>query len=500
MAVAPNLGDAIYWLGKLEMELDERVPDMEKWDNFYMGKHPLPFLTRTHEAKMNNEFAEMLDQSKANFMRLVVDAVEERMRIEGYRASARASATTDSRVWEIWQANNMDSESQAGMLEALVKGVSYLSVWKPEGRKGDPVLALEDPTQCIVGYEPGTNFRKRAAALKIWRDDVTGRSRANVYLPDGIYKFVAGEENEKQPEMVVGATGPQDDFGITDSAGSVRFDLTSAAPTAGRWQYLENDFVTNPIGVVPIVPLRNRPRLRLEGETEISDVTHIQTQINGFLFLLALAGYFGAHKQRWAIGLTIMNDKQGKPVEPFRTAIDTLWVNENPEGKFGEFAQTDMTGYLKSIEQKVQHIAVITRTPRHYLLPEGQEPSGDSIRSAESGLIHKVKRKQRPFGEGFEEALRLAQLFDGKKDVSVDAEIVWTDPSSQSDAEITDAAIKKWQLGLITHAQALEDCGYSQTQIAKMMDELGEVKPPAPAPDPAPDPDPTLEVVANGNG
>jgi hypothetical protein len=123
---------------------------------------------------------------------------------------------------------------------------------------------------------------------------------------------------------------------------------------------MDDFFAKNTTGVVPIIPLRNRGRLLVEGESEISDVTAIQNQINGFIFLLALAGYFGAHRQRWAVGLKIMVDDAGKPVEPFDTAIDRLWQTENPEAKFGEFSQTDQGGYIKSIEQKVLHIA----TPR----------------------------------------------------------------------------------------------------------------------------------------
>jgi hypothetical protein len=89
-----------------------------------------------------------------------------------------------------------------------------------------------------------------------------------------------------------------------------------------------------------------------------------------------------------------MYDEQtGKPVEPFDVAVDKLFVSENPNAKFGEFDATDLDGYIKAIDQKVQHLSVISRVPKHYLLPEGQEPSGDAIKSAESGLVKKVEKK-----------------------------------------------------------------------------------------------------------
>jgi len=51
----------------------------------------------------------------------------------------------------------------------------------------------------------------------------------------------------------------------------------------------------------------------------------------------------------------------------------------------------------------------------------------------------------------------------------VDSEIVWGDADTPTEAETTDATIKKYQANLISKEQALEDLGYTQTQIARMM-------------------------------
>ena len=442
----PDAQSPLWWLSKLESELATRQPYMQMFDNYYKGDHPLPFLTQAHDSKMHSEFRKLLDDSRANFMRLVVDTVEERLLVEGFRLSAEEDPVADKPSWDIWQANKMDAEAPAAFIEALVKGVSYLSVWA-----GDPYpsIAVEDPTQTIVGYVPGSNFRQRAAALKLWLDDWTGLLRANVFMPHGIYKYQAK---------------PVSDTGPATQAGAAVSGLEKP-----RWVYIDGEsIVKNPLGIVPIVPLRNRPRLLCEGESELSDVHRIQNQINGFLFLLALAGYFGAHKQRWAVGLTIMEDeKTGKPKEPFDVAIDKLWVAENSETKFGEFSATDLTGYIKAIEQKVTHIAVTTRMPKHYLLPEGQEPSGDALRAAEAGLVKKVERKQRPFGEGLEEAIRLARRFAGEPDSPVDSEVVWADAQTDSMAVVTDAVMKQFAAGLIPLEAAQELLGFSQTQISR---------------------------------
>jgi hypothetical protein len=443
----PDPGSPLWWLVTLEQRLLRRQADMLMFDRYYRGEHPLPFLTRAHDAKMRDEFRRLLEESRSNFMRLVVDATEERLGVEGFRLSGERDPVSDEKSWEIWQANDMDSQVQTAFLESLIKGVSYLSVWKDDDSDKYADIYVEDPLQTIVGYEAGSNYRRRACALRIWLDDLTGMRRANVYLPNGIYKYEAPAEF------------PQN---LTPS-----IEQQILIP----WVEREDDFVRNPLGIVPIIPLRNRPRLLVEGESELADVYRVQNQINAFIFLLAIAGYFGAHRQRWATGMTLM-EKDGKPVEPFNVAIDRLWQNENPDAKFGDFAETNLSGYIESIEQKVLHIAVTTRTPRHYLIQQGQSPSGDAIQSAESGLVKKVERKQRTFSDGLEEAIRLARMFQGETDFPVDSEIVWDDPQSHTPGTITDAVVKQWASRMIPHATALERLGYTQTQIRRILQTL----------------------------
>lgn len=425
-------------------------------ENYYLGNHPLPFLTESHQSKMIDEFRRLLEESRSNFMRLVVDVVEERLQVEGIRLSA-GDDSADEASWRTWQANQLDAESQVAFSEALVKGVSYLSVWD-EGPGGSASIAVEDAAQTIVAYAPGSP-NERVAALKVWRDEWAGLERANVYLPDGIYKFQRKSQTVEEPGTQQSISNSQDSRAL-------------------RWEELSREFVRNPYGVVPIVPLKNRPRLRCEGESEIADVVAVQNQINGFLFLLALAGYVSAHKQRWATGLAIM-EKDGKLVEPFNAAADRLWVSTDKETTFGEFSESSLDGYLKAIDQKIQHIATTTRTPRHYLEQEGQSPSGDALESAESGLVKKVEKKQRTFGEGLEEALRLAATIEGRDAKDMTSEIVWADPRVRTEAQVVDANVKLWQAKMISWRQACENIGMTQSQIDRMLADFDGTPPEA---------------------
>ena len=415
---------------------------MVLYEKYYIGEHPMPFITRRDRARMIDEFRRMMEVSRTNFMRLVVDAVEERLKVEGFHVGD--SDQRDGAAWEIWEANDMSAQFNVAAIESLIKGVSYLSVWEDLDNDGYADIAVEDALECIVAYTPGSNHRHRDAALKIWHDEWTGRDRANLFLPDRVYMY---ERETKAP----------------DSALVLPWRAAVTATREMDWKPL--DEVENRFGVVPIVPLRNRPRVLVEGESELADVYRIQEQINGLTFLLMLAGYMGAHKQRWATGLEIMQDAAGNPVEPFNPSITRIWQAENPETKFGEFSETDLSNYIKAIEQNVLHIAVTTRTPRHYLIEQGQSPSGDAIKSAEAGLTQKVARKQRVFGEALEEVIGLARGLEGEGTTATESEVVWGDAAIRTEAEITDAAIKKYQAELIDRRQALEDIGYTPQQI-----------------------------------
>lgn len=441
-------GSPWWWLDVLERRQMMRRADLQRMERFYRGDHPMPFLTDAHRGKMRDQFKQLLNESQSNFMRLVVDVVEERLAVDGFSTGDDAA---DAKADDIWTANDMESASQVAFLEALVKGVSYLSVWPDQDGDGQPDIRIEDPLETIIAYAPGTAMRQRDAAAKFWLDDLTGDARANVYLPDRIVRF-RGAGSILAPSTTVTAANALD---------------MEASST--RWEMLQEDGeVHNPAGVVPIVPLRNRPRLLLEGESELADVWKIQQQINGFLFLLALAGYFGAHKQRWAVGLTLHEDANGKPMEPFDVAIDRLIYSENPNSKFGEFKETDLEGYIKAIEQKVLHIAVTTRTPRHYLIQQGQSPSGDAIRSAESGLVKKVLRKQRTFGQGLEEVMRLARVLAGEKKPPR-SEVMWARPQTDVESALTDAVLKQFGANLIDQHTALTKLGYTKSEAAAII-------------------------------
>jgi hypothetical protein len=416
-------------LAKLLGQLDRDKPTLVKYDKYYRGEHGLVFASK----KWVGEFGKQLAGLRDNWMELVVDAVDERLNVEGFRFGDDTAADKDA--WRIWQHNQLDSDSQIGHSEALIFGRSYVMVWPNSARPEMPTITVESPLEVYVAHAPGDR-RRRVAGVKKWIDE-DGVTCATLYTPTLVWKFKQQNNTEKWVPRRVG---------------------------------LEDWPLKNPLGEVPFLSLRNKPRLLGDGVSEIDRVIPLQDAVNDLLRKMLLAAEYSAYKQRWATGIEIPEDADGNPVEPFDAAVDRLWTNEDKDGKFGEFGETDLSNYTKAVEMVVQHIASQTRTPPHYFYLSGQFPSGESVKSAETGLVAKSRRKMRHFGETWEDVIRLAFKAAGNDDraAATHSETIWADPESRTEGEHVDATMKKKTLA-VPLQQLWSDLGYSPTQIEAFM-------------------------------
>jgi hypothetical protein len=421
---------------RMEVQLIQRKATIDQLNDYYRGDHPLPEIPfrKDTQARYKQKYLQLLKKSRSNWMQLVVDAEAERMEILGFRFGD--SAEGDKEAWQMWQRNLLDASSEQVHTESLKSGVSYVSVW-PDDR-GQPLLVPEQPAEVVVVTNTA-NRRQRLAGLKRWRDTVTGDWFATVYLPDALWKFVKkvssdGSEGSWQPRRVPGEEWP----------------------------------LPNILQEVPIVPFPNRPDMKGRGYSEIAGVTDIQDRINATLFGRMLATEYAAAPQRWVTGMQLEEDDQGNPKLPFEVAFDRVWVDGNPETKFGQFDESDLAGYIKGVEQDIQHLAAITRTPPHYLLGQsGAFPSGESLKSTETGLVAKTTRQERYYGESWEDVVRLGfKVLGDDRQNDLEAETIWKDPEARTEGEHVDAALKKRGIN-VPDRQLWEDIGYTPRQIAR---------------------------------
>lgn len=458
-----QIGGPAWWLHRLVGLLLLDRPRMLLMDRYYRGNHPCPTLP----GELQAEYRRMLIQAQSNFMGIVVDAPAERINLQGFRMRGDEDGDTDA--WGWWLDNGMDVDANLSIVNALSMGRGYMLVEKHPGEDTARVQ-IEDPRMAMVEMDP-TNRQRRAAGLRLWNDDWTGQIMADVWIDqDTCYHFATRADQVLRSELWPQPWQPA--FPIDDIEVR-RIDLTlreEPAATLTEWcgGWVALDYDRTGIGDVPLVPLVNRPSTlkNPDGESEIDDVYLTQARINEMIFNLSLAAWTAAYQQKWATGIDIpINPETGEPVQPYKSAVDRLFADTSTDAKFGAFPATDLKNYIAAIDNDVQHIAVQTRTPRHYFLQQGQSPSGDAIRSAEAGLVAKVLEKQRLYGRAFAEVIRLRDALSGETPRPM--EVVWGDPEFRTFAELVDGVIKLTASQLIPRRVGQEMIGQSPSEIER---------------------------------
>lgn len=397
-----------WWVARLHKQLTERQPALQELQDYYSGEHPLPHL----QEKARREFRRLLKMARANYMQLVVDAVVGRLQVMGIRMSSTEDAP-DVRAWDIWQANRLDADSRLVFAESVKLGTSYMLVEPNKADPSMPIITPEHPSQTIIEYRPGSR-RIKAAGLKSYLDDWTGDLMATLYLPGRVYVYSAPHRE-----------------GILD----VRWELKDEGP--------------NPLDEVPLVEYANRPQMLEPGTSEIAGVTDIQDRINKTLADRLMTQEYGAFRQKWATGIEIPLDENGRPVEPYKAAVDRLFTNENPDAKFGDFNATDLTPLLSAVRDDIKDVGAISSTPPHYLLGDMVNLAAEAIKAAEAGLISKVRDHMLYKGESVEDTNRLALKAAGDtRPADHSSEVVWKNPEFRTEGELVDALTKMKTLGV----------------------------------------------------
>jgi hypothetical protein len=428
-----------WWRDRLHKQLVDRLPQLERYENYYCGEFKNPWVPEQYEP----EFRRMLRLTRANMMGLVVDATAERCTVEGFRIGDEPEADQDT--WRIWQANNLDSDSDQAILTALITGQSYLLVEPNADDQATPRIYVEDPSQAIVAYVPGTGRRQRAAGWKMWLDDWTGMLCGTVFLPP------------TDP----GGPGWLYKYQATYREGS---DLSRV-----RWEpreVAEEEWpAPNILGDVPLVEVPNNPRLLAGGISEIADVIGVQDRICKTLADRLMTQDYGAFPQKWAIGFP-SEDDQGNAVE-IPTQRDRMVTSDIADTRFGQWDAAPLDPYSAAKREDVKDIASRTRTPAQYLLGELTNVNGETLKAAESGLVSKVRQRMRPYGEAFETAMRLARKAAGlTTDADPAMETIWRNPEYRTEGELVDALVKMATLGVPREA-LWERWGATQVEISR---------------------------------
>lgn len=372
-------------------------------------------------SKTTYEFRQLRDQSRFNVLPLVETTVAQSLFIDGYRptgASGRSPSDANLGPWNVWQANRMDARQA--------------SIWRPAIRYGwsYAVVTPGEPHPVITPHSP-------RSLTTIWNDSLIDEwPIAAMVIRRPLLADTAGKD-------------PLEDVAIDKAARLTIYDrhfkYQVMISESGHWE-TEKEAHRHGLGVVPVVRFideegQDDPDIVSTGKIE--PLIEAQRQLNQISFNLAMALQYGAFRQRYVTGMTIEEDASGNPVEPFNVAVDKLLHAEDAGTKFGEFGQTDPSGYLDARDKVLGFITSVAQIPPHNLITGSgiANISAEALASLQYSHRSDILEHQQTLGEAAEQMFRLIGLASGDQALWEDmsARVHWRDRTPRSLAQTADA-------------------------------------------------------------
>nr|WP_246015665.1 phage portal protein [Kutzneria buriramensis] len=438
--LAPELAD-MQWVTRLARLHNAQLPGLETLDAYYEGEQSLSY--------MHPELLRRLDtrvrQVVIAWPELVVDSLDERLDVTGFRMGGEEEADRD--LWQIWQANRLDLFSQQAHVDALALGRAFAIVGTNENDPTTPLVTVESPLEVHAELDPRT--RTVRAALKRWRDEDTedpGLGYATLYLPNRTVWYTS------------------------DNGG-------------GTWEETDRD--EHGLGQVPVVPIINRPRTRRRlnrparlGRSELASVLPLSDAACKIATDMMISAEFHAMPRRYALGFDKDDfvDASGRALTPWEAVAGVLWASpKSPKEdgvSVGQFPEASLSNFHDTLNALAKLVASVSGLPPHYLGFSTENPaSADAIRSSEARHIKRAERRHGWFGDGWEQVARLVLLVrDGRiPPEALRLETMWMDPATPTFAAQADGVVKLYSADkLLPRRAARRALGYSDTQIRDM--------------------------------
>ncbi len=380
------------------------------------------------------EFKQLAAKAITNWLPLIPDEYVTGLALDGFRAE---KADTNVAAWRYFQDNGLDARQTIAHRGALEYGTSYVLV-QPGKNPARPSIRPLSPLRSMAWYADDDDEFPEVGIqrLGIKREgDVTRRL------------FAVWSDTEKKT------------FSRVDN-GKARFEASEL----------------HGLGVVPFV--RFRDRLDEESVGMVRPFKLHQDRINEVTFNILMAMQYASFRQRWATGLVIPVDEEtGEPLEPFEAAVNRLWVSDSVDTKFGDFAQTEISGHQAEYKSEVATLAAAAKISPAILTGDLINVSAEALLSIRMGANRKLDELKLLFGESWESVFRLAAQAAGEALPDESAEVRWRDTSGEQIAAKVDALGKlATMLGVPEEALWDDVPGMTDSKL-KRWKELAKVDP-----------------------
>ena len=416
--------------------LTAKKPLYDKYFAYYDGRAPLIF----SRDRLREIFRDINARFTQNWCAVVVDSLLERLSLMQFVIAE--DEQTSEFLNRQWQLSEMALDADDAHLAALVTGEAYIIAWKEEGQPAEAYY--NDPRNVHLFYS-ADNPRRKRFACKWWIGDDDYRY-LTLYYADRL-EYYRSKNSTARTIVTAGGITPGHDVQTAAS-----FELTGEP-------------AVNPYGEVPVFQLR---RERRTTKSELTSIIEIQDAINKLLSDMMVAAEYGAFKQRWVISQV---DVRGK----LKNAPDEVWAipagdGEGQQSSVGEFTPTELGNYLSAVEQMVQSVAVISRTPKHYFLSQGGDPSGEALIAMEAPLNKKAQKYIDRFSNTWRKVAQFLLKMEGIVIDELDINATFDRPETVQ--PMTNATIRKTNVEAgVPLTTQLRDEGWTQQEIDDMQED-----------------------------
>jgi hypothetical protein len=366
-----------------------------------------------------------------------VDGLARRCQFDGFVLPGQAQDPYD--LTGLIVDNHLGIEIPQVVVSALTHSVAFVAVTRGDVAAGEPEVLV---TSRSALHGTGLWDRRRRelrAALAIVDADETGLATELVlYLPDAVVTLTR---------------------------------------SGGRWSQVAQ---RNPLGRVPVVPIRFRPDLlRPFGRSRITRaVMSLTDSALRTVLRSEVSAEFYSSPQRWILGAdeaAFTGQSRWDVVLGRILAIQRDEDGNTPE--VGQYPQMSMQPHMDQLRGWAQLFAGETSLPLSSLgiAPDANPSSAEAIHAAKEDLIVEAESATQVFGAGLARVARTAIMLRDGLDTEPDdlrrLQARWRNPATPSVAAASDALMKQATVlpWLADSEVALEMLGYDQPTITRLL-------------------------------
>ncbi len=377
-------------------------------------------------------------EAVAAWPEIVVDVISERLRWRGWRSDVE----DDLGLADIYDENRLRVESGQGFLDALICGLSYLTVGTGDEGEPDVLVMPGSPNRMTATWNP--RLRRASNGMAEIYDDRGRLTGWKLYVP-----------------------------GVTVTTERRR----------GRVVVVDRD--EHGRDRVPIAVLRNRPRSdRPDGRSEITRAVRSLTE-SGMRTLLGMEitrEFYGA-PQRYLMGADedLFVDEDGNRKSQWEAIIGRMLVAPRDENSGetpvpGEFKSASPQPFSEILRTLTQMVSSASGVPAHHLGFTTDNPASEgAIARADARLDKRAEDRQQQFDLGLLELAELCVLWRDGELPPEDAKIrsLWTPVGTVAPGAAADRAVKMISAGSLDPAWdfTLEQFGLDDDEIRRVRQE-----------------------------